>query len=94
MRRWTLARRVTALVGLGAVGVMAAIVVLVVVTDRNQAAVDDLVNRIGPTRRGFAELLTTLVEEQNAVRGFALSGDPARRVIGRASCRERVSCCV
>src|SRR5882757_9175411 len=59
---------------------MAAIVVLVVVTNRNQAAVDDLVNRIGPTRRGFAELLTTLVEEQNAVRGFALTGDPARRV--------------
>jgi signal transduction histidine kinase len=80
VRRWTLARRVTALVGLGAVGAMAAIVVLVVVTDRNQAAVDSLVNRIIPTRRGFAELLITLVEEQNAVRGYALSGDPARRV--------------
>jgi signal transduction histidine kinase len=85
VRRWTLARRVTALVGLGAVGVLAAIVVLVVVTDRNQAAVDDLVNRIGPTRRGFAELLTTLVEEQNAVRGYALTGDPARRVAYQAA---------
>ena len=85
MRRWTLARRVTALVGLGAVAVLAAIVVLVVVTSRNEAAVDDLLDRIGPTRRGFAELLTTLVEEQNAVRGYALSGDPARRVAYQAA---------
>ncbi|MDT7748474.1 MAG: hypothetical protein QOD96_2136, partial [Pseudonocardiales bacterium] len=70
MRRWTLARRVTALVGLGALFIVTALVVLVVVTARNEAAVDDLLNRVGPSRRGAAELLTTLVEEQNSVRGY------------------------
>ncbi|HEX4253371.1 MAG TPA: ATP-binding protein [Pseudonocardia sp.] len=80
LTRWTLAHRVTALVALGAVGVVAAIAVLLVVTNRNEAAVDDLINRVGPARRGAAELLTTLVEEQNAVRGYALSGDLGRRL--------------
>jgi len=78
--RWTLARRVTALVLLGALGMVTTVVVLVVVTNRNEAAVDDLLERVGPSRRSAAALLTVLVEEQNAVRGYALSGDPTRRV--------------
>jgi signal transduction histidine kinase len=85
LTRWTLAYRVTALVALGAVGVVAAIAVLLVVTHRNEAAVDDLLNRVGPARRGSAELLTTLVEEQNAVRGYALSGDLGRRLAYQAT---------
>ncbi|MDT7641867.1 MAG: hypothetical protein QOC83_6155 [Pseudonocardiales bacterium] len=85
MRRWTLARRVTALVGLGALFIVTALVVLVVVTARNEAAVDDLLNRVGPSRRGAAELLTTLVEEQNSVRGYALTGDFARRLAYQAA---------
>ena len=85
LTRWTLAHRVTALVALGAVGVVAATAVLLVVTHRNEAAVDDLLNRVGPARRGAAELLTTLVEEQNAVRGYALSGDPGRRLAYEAA---------
>jgi signal transduction histidine kinase len=83
--RWTLAHRVTALVALGALGVVGAIAVLLVVTHRNEAAVDDLLNRVGPARRSAAEMLTTLVEEQNAVRGYALSGDPGRRLAYEAA---------
>ncbi|HEY1973423.1 MAG TPA: ATP-binding protein [Pseudonocardia sp.] len=78
-RAWTLARRASVLVSLGWLGVVVALAVLFAVTGRNQAAVVDLLERVGPARRGAASLLTTLVEEQNAVRGYALTGDPARQ---------------
>ena len=79
MRNWTLARRTTVLVLVGTVGVLVGLLVLIGVTGRYDSAVDNLVYRIGPARRGAAELLTTLVEEQNSARGFALTGDDARR---------------
>ncbi|HEY2205752.1 MAG TPA: CHASE3 domain-containing protein, partial [Pseudonocardia sp.] len=68
----------TTLVVLGWLLGMVALVVLVLVTTDNEEAVDDLLNRVGPARRTASDLLTTVVEEQNSARGFALSGDPAR----------------
>lgn len=77
--RRTLNQRAFALVAVGALGVVAALAVLFVITGRNSAAADDLLNRAGPAQFGASELLTTLVEQQNSVRGYALTGDPARR---------------
>jgi signal transduction histidine kinase len=85
MRRWTLARRVTALVALGALGMVVSIVVLLVTTQRNDAAVHDLLGRVVPARRDAAALVITLLEEQNAVRGYALTGDPAHRAAYQAA---------
>ncbi|WP_051342547.1 sensor histidine kinase [Pseudonocardia spinosispora] len=75
----TLTRRASLLVGAGAVGVLAALLALFPVTGSNAAAVDELLDHASPARRTAAEILTTLVEEQNAVRGFALTGSPAQR---------------
>jgi signal transduction histidine kinase len=85
VRNWTLARRTTVLVLVGTVGLLVGLLVLIGVTGRYDAAVDNLVYRIGPARRGTAELLTTLVEEQNSARGYALTGDGARRAAYQAA---------
>jgi CHASE3 domain sensor protein len=79
VRGWTLAQRASALIGIGLLGVVAALVLLFVVTGRNEAALNELLNKASPARQIGAELLTTLVEEQNMVRGYALTGDPSRR---------------
>jgi signal transduction histidine kinase len=76
---WTLARRVSVLVGLGWAGVVLALGVLFAVTGRNAAAVDELVNKVGPVRRGASDVITTMVEAQNALRGYALTANPAMR---------------
>lgn len=79
MKRWSLARRVVALVGIIGLGVLASLVVLIMVTTRNEAALDVLVTRDSPARRLAGELATVLLEQQNAVRGYALSGNPMLR---------------
>jgi signal transduction histidine kinase len=79
VRRWSLARRVVALVGVVGLGVLASLVVLVMITTRNEAALGVLVTRDSPTRRLAGELATVLLEQQNAVRGYALSGNPTLR---------------
>jgi signal transduction histidine kinase len=79
IRGWTLARRASALIGIGLLGVVVALMLLSLVAGRNESALNELLNDAGPARRAGAELVTTLVEEQNAVRGYALTGDPSRR---------------
>jgi signal transduction histidine kinase len=83
-RSWTLARRASVLVGLGWLGIVIVLGVLFAVTGRNEAAVNDLLNRISPVQRNASDLLTMLFEEQNAVRGYALTGDPARKATYQA----------
>lgn len=77
MRGWSLRQRVIALlavvgillVGLAAVeGVMAA---------RNRTQVDALLNKTGPLRVQSQELLNALLDQETAVRGYAVSGDRA-----------------
>ena len=79
MKRWSLARRVVALVGVVGLGVLASLVVLIMITTRNEATLDVLVTTDSPARRLTGELATVLLEQQNAVRGYALSGNPMLR---------------
>jgi signal transduction histidine kinase len=67
------------LVSLGWLGVVIALAVLFAITGRSERAMGNLLDRIGPARTGSVNLLITLLQEQNAVRGYALTGDPARK---------------
>jgi signal transduction histidine kinase len=83
-RSWSLARRASVLVGLGWLGIVIVLGVLFAVTGRNEAAVNDLLNRASPAQRNASALLTMLFEEQDAVHGYALTGDPARKATYQA----------
>ncbi|MDG4790093.1 ATP-binding protein [Micromonospora sp. WMMD1102] len=75
--RWTLRRRVTALcviVGL-VLGLLAA-GAAVVATD-NRQHLDTLLNKTGPLRTDGQALLSTLVDQQGGVRGFAVTANDA-----------------
>jgi signal transduction histidine kinase len=73
---WALRRRVLALcltvgVLLSALGVYAAII-----ATRSNGYVDDLLNRTGPMRVAGENLVTAYVDQETAVRGYAISGKP------------------
>jgi signal transduction histidine kinase len=72
-----LRRRVTVLCAVvgGLLGLVAALAAGTAAVTRSQ--VDTLVNVAGPLRADSEELLTNLVEQESAVRGYAVSGDPS-----------------
>ena len=77
IRTWTLRARVLALcmtvgVLLTALGVYAAII-----ATRSNGYVDDLLNRTGPMRVAGENLVTAMVDQETAVRGYAISGRPS-----------------
>ncbi|MFG1607501.1 ATP-binding protein [Actinoplanes sp. NPDC049265] len=76
INNWTLRGRVLALcmtvgVLLTALGVYAAII-----ATRSNGYVDDLLNRTGPMRVAGENLTTAMVDQETAVRGYAISGKP------------------
>ncbi|WBB66288.1 sensor histidine kinase [Micromonospora sp. WMMD812] len=74
-RGWSLRQRVVALlavVGVLLVGLAAA---EAAVAARNRTHVDALLNRTGPLRVQAQELLNALLDQETAVRGFAVSGN-------------------
>ncbi|MFI6261003.1 ATP-binding protein [Micromonospora sp. NPDC051006] len=75
--RWSLRQRVVtllAVVGVLLVGLAAA---EAAVAARNRTHVDALLNTTGPLRVQAQELLNALLDQETAVRGFAVSGDRA-----------------
>ncbi|GLY96211.1 ATP-binding protein [Actinoplanes sp. NBRC 103695] len=73
---WALRRRVLALcltvgVILSALGIYAA-----VIANQSNTYVDDLLNRTGPMRVAGENLVTAYVDQETAVRGYAISGRP------------------
>ncbi|MGH3941515.1 MAG: sensor histidine kinase [Pseudonocardiaceae bacterium] len=75
MKRATLARRIGVLLGVTALALLAALTTSIVITGLNRAASAELVDRISPSRRVAGDLLTSFVEQQNAIRGYALRGE-------------------
>jgi signal transduction histidine kinase len=74
---WSLRQRVTALCAV--VGGLLALVAIgaSATAAATRSQVDTLANRATPLRTGSEALLTALVDQETAVRGFALSGDDA-----------------
>jgi signal transduction histidine kinase len=74
---WSLRRRVTALcVVVGSVLALLAVGEAVVAT-QNRSHLDTLLNKTGPLRTDAEALLAALVNQQNGIRGYAVSGDQA-----------------
>ncbi|GAA4687434.1 sensor histidine kinase [Phytohabitans rumicis] len=74
---WTLRKRVTALcvvIG-GLLGLLAVVAAGTGAATRSQ--LDTLANQATPLRADSEQLLTRLVDQETAVRGFAVTGDPA-----------------
>ncbi|MGK5742969.1 sensor histidine kinase [Micromonospora sp. URMC 103] len=75
VRSWGLRQRVVALLVVGAVLLTGLAVVEGVLAARNRTQVDALLNETGPLRVQSQELLNALLDQETAVRGFAVSGD-------------------
>ena len=75
MRGATLARRISALFGVLALALLAAFTASIVITGQNREASTEIVDRISPSHRAAGDLLTAIVEQQNAIRGYALRGE-------------------
>jgi signal transduction histidine kinase len=75
-KTWTLRRRVTALcLAAGTVLTLLAMAAAFAASV-NRTQVDSLANRAGPLRIDSERLLATLVDQETAVRGYALTGAP------------------
>jgi len=76
-RTWSLRQRVTTLCAV--VGGLLALVAIIasVTAAATRSQVDTLANRATPLRTGAESLLTALVDQETAVRGFAVNGDEA-----------------
>ncbi|GAB3952547.1 CHASE3 domain-containing protein [Micromonospora vulcania] len=74
---WSLRRRVITLltvVGVLLIGLAGAEAAL---ATRNRTQIDVVLNKTGPLRVQAQELLNALLDQETAVRGYAVSGDPA-----------------
>ncbi len=73
--RWTLARRLrVALVALALLLVVAGLVLVLVLREADRA-LSDQVQRTFPARLAASQLLTSLVDQETGLRGYALTGD-------------------
>jgi signal transduction histidine kinase len=94
IRTWTLRRRVAALclaVGmlLTALGVYAA-----AIAAQSNDHLDDVLNRTGPMRIAGENLVTSMVDQETAVRGYAISGKPENLVpynVGREKAAQLIT---
>jgi signal transduction histidine kinase len=76
-RRWTLRQRVTALCLVVGIVLTAVAVTAAIVAAQNRQHLDTLLNKTGPLRTNAAAIQTALVDQETAVRGYAVSGDQA-----------------
>ncbi len=76
IRGWTLRQRVVAL--LAVVGVLLGILVaaVIAVAAQNRQYTHEVLDRWGPARAQSQELLAVLVNQETAVRGYAVTADP------------------
>ncbi|MEU4639329.1 ATP-binding protein [Micromonospora sp. NPDC023814] len=77
VREWTLRQRVVTLLAVVAVLLVGLAGGAVVVAAKNRTHIDAILNKTGPLRVQAQEVLNALLDQENAVRGFAVSGDPA-----------------
>ncbi|MFI6231244.1 CHASE3 domain-containing protein, partial [Micromonospora echinospora] len=76
-RGWTLRRRLLALLTVAGVLLVGLVLVEAAVAARHRSQLDTVLNRTGPLRVQGQELLNSLVDQETAIRGYAVSGDPA-----------------
>jgi signal transduction histidine kinase len=74
---WSLRRRVTTLLVVVGVLLLGLAAAEGVVAARNRSQVDAILNKTAPMRVQSQELLNALLDQETAVRGYAVSGDPA-----------------
>ncbi|WP_245724971.1 sensor histidine kinase [Micromonospora citrea] len=77
VRGWTLRQRVVTLLVIVAVLLVGLAGGAVAVAAKNRTHIDAILNRTGPLRVQAQEVQNALLDQENAVRGFAVSGDPA-----------------
>ncbi|SCL20316.1 multi-sensor signal transduction histidine kinase [Micromonospora nigra] len=71
----TLRGRLVVLIAIVSVLLVGVAVAAAVVATRNRAQIDAVLNETGPLRAQSQELLAVLVDQETAIRGFALTGD-------------------
>jgi signal transduction histidine kinase len=84
VRTWTLRRRVVALCVAVGVLLTALGIVAVFTAATSNDRIEDVLNRTGPMRADGESLVTAMVDQETAIRGYAISGqetnlDPYRR---------------
>ncbi|WP_320069262.1 sensor histidine kinase [Micromonospora sp. RTGN7] len=72
---WTLRRRVGALLAVVSVLLGASVIVEIAVAAKNRAQIHAVLDRTGPLRAQSQELLSVLVDQETAVRGYAVTED-------------------
>ncbi|MFI0792568.1 ATP-binding protein [Micromonospora rubida] len=72
---WTLRRRVVALLAVVGVLLGVSVAVEIAVAAKNREHIHTLLDRTGPLRIQSQELLNVLVDQETAVRGYAVTGD-------------------
>jgi signal transduction histidine kinase len=77
LRTWTLRQRAAALVIVVSIVLGALTVVAALTAANSNDNLDDLLNRTGPMRTAGQLLATAYVDQETAVRGFAISGNQA-----------------
>jgi signal transduction histidine kinase len=77
VRDWTLRQRVVTLLAVVAVLLVGLAGGAVAVAAKNRTHIDAILNKTGPLRVQVQEVLNALLDQETAVRGFAVSGDPA-----------------
>ncbi|MGN9776164.1 ATP-binding protein [Micromonospora sp. H33] len=76
-RGWTLRRRVVALLAVAGVLLGILVAAVIVVAAQNRQYAHEVLDRWGPLRAQSQELLAVLVNQETAVRGYAVTGDRA-----------------
>ncbi|MDG4806358.1 CHASE3 domain-containing protein [Micromonospora sp. WMMD1120] len=74
---WSLRRRVITLLVVVGVLLLGLAAAEAAVAARNRTQIDAVLNQTGPLRVQSQELLNALLDQETAVRGYAVSGDPA-----------------
>ncbi|MCX4469873.1 ATP-binding protein [Micromonospora sp. NBC_01655] len=72
---WTLRRRVVTLLTVVGVLLGASVAVEIAVAAKNREHIHSMLDRTGPLRAQSQELLNVLVDQETAVRGYAVTGD-------------------
>ncbi|MGV9215922.1 sensor histidine kinase [Micromonospora sp. RB23] len=73
---WSLRRRVITLLTVVGVLLIGLAVAEAAVAARNRTQIDAILNQTGPLRVQSQELLNAVLDQETAVRGYAVSGDP------------------
>ncbi|WP_433387930.1 sensor histidine kinase [Micromonospora sp. KLBMP9576] len=74
---WTLRRRVVTLLTVVAILLLGLAAGEVALAAKNRTHIDAILNKTGPLRVQAQELLNALLDQETAVRGYAVSGSPA-----------------